>query len=551
MRGEGAAGEGRSGEGARRQPDQLRPVAQPDDACRGKRAQCVPPEGNRQGGRRGRRHQRSRERDTGQCDNEQDRVDPTREGERFSSCRRDRVHRSNTRKRASGRRKSGFADYSAPREQLRVAVMSADWVFIARLAGIGVFDPNGDQLGRVRETVAMLQLDRPPRVLGLVVEVQHRHRIFVPMGRVTRIEIDAVVLSTGMVNMRRFERRTHENLVLSELLDRSVRLSINGQRATIVDAAMERNRAQDWLITRLAVRVGANRITHRRGELQQLDWDDVDGLSLSDTQGTDSLLSVLSGMRPADVASALQDLPESRQRQVVAALDDERLADVFEELPEDDQVSLLSSLSDERAADILEAMNDDDAADLLGEMPADDQERLLKLMEPDEAAPVRRLMSYGDMTAGGLMTTEPVILPPDATVAEALALVRNPDLTPALAAQVFVVRPPQATPTGRFLGTVHLQRLLREPPSALVSASAVKDPDALRPDTPIAEITRHFATYNLLAAPVVDENERLLGAVSVDDVLDHLLPEDWRDIDADSTELEPATSTKHRPGTDG
>jgi Mg/Co/Ni transporter MgtE len=84
-----------------------------------------------------------------------------------------------------------------------------------------------------------------------------------------------------------------------------------------------------------------------------------------------------------------------------------------------------------------------------------------------------------------------------------------------------------------------------------VSASAVKDTDALRPDTPIAEITRHFATYNLLAAPVVDENERLLGAVSVDDVLDHLLPEDWRDIDADSTELEPATSAKHRTSTDG
>jgi Mg/Co/Ni transporter MgtE len=155
------------------------------------------------------------------------------------------------------------------------------------------------------------------------------------------------------------------------------------------------------------------------------------------------------------------------------------------------------------------------------------------------------------MTAGGLMTTEPVIMPPDATVAEALALVRNPDLAPALAAQVFVVRPPQATPTGRFLGTAHLQRLLREPPSALVSASTVKDTDALRPDTPIAEITRHLATYNLLAAPVVDENERLLGAVSVDDVLDHLLPEDWRDIDADSTELEPATFTKHRTSTDG
>ncbi len=178
-------------------------------------------------------------------------------------------------------------------------------------------------------------------------------------------------------------------------------------------------------------------------------------------------------------------------------------------------------------------MDDDDAADLLGEMTADEQERLLKLMEPDEAAPVRRLLSYGDYTAGGLMTSEPVILLPDATVAEALALIRNPDLTPAVAAQVFVVRPPQATPTGRFLGTAHVQRLLREPPSALVSGIVENDPTPLDPHTSITDITKHLATYNLVAAPVFDDNGRLLGAVSVDDVLDHLLPDDWRDSDSD------------------
>ena len=111
------------------------------------------------------------------------------------------------------------------------------------------------------------------------------------------------------------------------------------------------------------------------------------------------------------------------------------------------------------------------------------------------------------------MTSEPVILLPDATVAEALALVRNPDLTPALAAQVFVVRPPQATPTGRFLGTAHIQHLLREPPSALVSGVADVDLEPLAADASLADVTRYFATYNLVAAPVVDENDRLLGAV--------------------------------------
>jgi CBS domain-containing protein len=411
-------------------------------------------------------------------------------------------------------------------------VTSAGRIFLARLAGIDVFDPGGDQLGRVRDAVTMLRVDRqPPRVLGLVVELVHRHRIFVPMGRVTRIEPDQVVLASGTVNMKRFERRANEVLILAELLDRTVTVRESGATVTIVDAAMEHNRARDWVISRLAVRTTTGRI-RRRGQLFQVEWNEVDGLALTESrQGTDALLAMLADLRAADVAAALQDMTDKRRIEVATALDDERLADVLQEMDEDDQVSLLHSLADERAADVLEAMDDDDAADLLGEMSAADQERLLELMEPEEAAPVRRLMTYADYTAGGLMTSEPVIMLPDATVAEALARVRNPELSPALAAQVYVVRPPQATPTGRFLGTAHIQRLLREPPSALVSGLCEKDIGGLRPETPIEDVTRHLATYNLVAVPVVDDHDRLLGAVSVDDVLDHLLPEGWRDAD--------------------
>jgi Mg/Co/Ni transporter MgtE len=405
-------------------------------------------------------------------------------------------------------------------------------IFLARLAGIDVFDPGGDQLGRVRDAVTMLRVDRqPPRVLGLVIELVHRHRIFVSMGRITRIESDQVVLSSGTVNMKRFERRANEVLVLADLLDRTVTVVESGQKASIVDTAIEQNRSRDWVISRLAVRTQTGRI-RRRGELFQIEWNEVDGLALTESrQGTGALLAMFADLRAADVAAALQDMTDKRRIEIAAALDDERLADVLQEMDEDDQVSLLGSLGDERAADVLEAMDDDDAADLLGDMPAADQERLLELMEPEEAAPVRRLMTYADYTAGGLMTSEPVIMLPDATVAEALARVRNPELSPALAAQVYVVRPPQATPTGRFLGTAHLQRLLREPPSGLVSGICDKSTGALRPDTALDDVTRHLATYNLVAAPVVDDHDRLLGAVSVDDVLDHLLPEGWRDSD--------------------
>jgi Mg/Co/Ni transporter MgtE len=143
-------------------------------------------------------------------------------------------------------------------------------------------------------------------------------------------------------------------------------------------------------------------------------------------------------------------------------------------------------------------------------------------------------MSYEEHTAGGMMTTEPVILSPDATVADALAHVRHSELSPSLAALVYVVRPPLEPPTGRLLGVAHIQRLLREPPSTMVGHVLDTDIEPLRPTSSLEDCARHLATYNLVASPVVDQDGRLVGAVTVDDLLDHLLPENWRDTQADN-----------------
>jgi flagellar motility protein MotE (MotC chaperone)/sporulation protein YlmC with PRC-barrel domain len=410
-------------------------------------------------------------------------------------------------------------------------------VFLSHLSGIAVFDPNGDQVGRVRDVVVMLRLGgRPPRVLGLVVEVVSRRRSFLPMTRVTGVE-SGQVITTGVVNMRRFEQRPTETLVFGELLDRRVTLVESGEEVTVLDVAMAQLPARrDWQINKVFVRKGKGgalrRQMKRTGETLTVEWSAVTGFTLEEHgQGAENLLATFEQLRPADLANVLHHLSPKRRVEVAAALDDDRLADVLEELPDDDQVEIIGKLKEERAADVLEAMDPDDAADLLSELPEAEQERLLTLMEPQEAAGVRRLLSYEEHTAGGLMTTEPIVLRPDATVADALARVRNRELSPALAAQVFVCRPPEETPTGKYLGTAHFQRLLREPPFVLVSSVVDTDLRPLSPDTPLPAVTSYLATYNMVSVPVVDESGSLLGAVTVDDVLDHLLPEDWRETE--------------------
>jgi Mg/Co/Ni transporter MgtE len=313
------------------------------------------------------------------------------------------------------------------------------------------------------------------------------------------------------------------------MLDRKVTIRESGISGSVYDVAMEQNRSRDWVLSKVALQEGSKRFG-RKGQTHVVDWDEVDGLALpEEQQGATHLLAALEEMRPADLANVIHDLPAKRRREIAAALDDERLADVLEELPEEDQVEILGNLDQERAADVLEEMSPDDAADLIAELPKDTAERLLRLMEPEEAEDVRRLLSYEEKTAGGMMTTEPVILPPDATVADALARVRNAELTPSLAALVYVCRAPLEPPTGRLLGVAHIQRLLREPPSTMVGGVLDTDMDPLRPTATLEDVARHLATYNLVAAPVTDENGRLLGAITVDDLLDHLLPENWRD----------------------
>jgi len=405
-------------------------------------------------------------------------------------------------------------------------------VFVARLIGTSVFDPLGDEVGKVHDVVVLLQMRGEPRAVGFVIEVSSRRRVFLPLSRITAIEPGAVI-TTGLMNIRRFTQRHVETLVVGELLDRVVTMRDGSGNVTVRDVAIERDRGMDWKVTRLFVqRASSGPLGLRRGETFTVRPDEVSGLAASaDQQGATALLATLEDLKPADLADVMRDLPQDSQMRVAAELTDERLADVLEELGNEDAVALLSRLEAGRAAHVLDAMQPDDAADLVAELPQLKATELLGLMEPEEAEDVRRLMAYDDYTAGGLMTTEPIILPPESTVATFLAQSRKAEVPPALAAVGFVCRPPLESPTGKFVGMIHFQRALRERPQRMVGSIVDTDVDSVRPEDSIGTVTRLLATYNLTALPVLDDAGRLLGAVSVDDVLDHLMPDDWRVAD--------------------
>jgi len=409
--------------------------------------------------------------------------------------------------------------------------VSANRVFVARLAGCGVFDPLGDRVGKVIDVLVAYRNSGAPRTTGMLIEITGRRRVFVPIARVTSIA-PGQVITNGLIDLRRFTQRGQEVRIIAEMLGRKVNLKDGSGQATIEDLAIEQNKQKDWEVSDLFIRRPKTSATpFGRGATLFVEWNDVTEQQSEESQSAEQLIATYSDMLPADLASALMDLPEDRMIEVSQELDDERLADVLEELPEEEQIEIVQDLDDERAAEVLDLMQPDDAADLMQNLPEDRAEAILDLMDEEEADDIRRLMSFGEFTAGGLMTTEPVICSADATVAEAMALVRRKEVAPALAASVFVTLPPHETTTGRYLGMVHFQKLLRYPPHERLGALLDTDVEPVGADTHISKIHRTLANYNLVALPVVDKENRLIGVVTVDDVLDHLLPEDWRTED--------------------
>jgi CBS domain-containing protein len=389
------------------------------------------------------------------------------------------------------------------------------------LLKLPLLDVEGVAVGPVSDVVIgpILEADDGPAVRGFLAVVQRR-TIFISASRIGWLDARGLQMATGAVDVRPFRPRRDEHRA-SELIGRPH----GAETLRDIGLAPSEHLARSWVVATIALghrrRIGTRSATH------VVPWREAAEL-FQDRDEPESVRRIRA-MHPNDAARALLDLDVLARLEVVDGLTDEFLAAVLEELPEPDQVDLLGHLALTRAADVVEEMHPDDATDLLGELAAERREELLEEIEPARGARLKRLLSHDADSAGGLMTSDPIVVGPDTRVAEALARIRQPEVSMALAAQVFVTESPTQTPTGRYLGCVPFQRLLREPPgNAVTDCLDVKLADPIAPDVPEIVVAETLAAYNLVALPVCDQSGRLLGAVTVDDVLDRSLPTDWR-----------------------
>ena len=400
-------------------------------------------------------------------------------------------------------------------------LMAGDLIYAFRIMRLPLLDAGGAAIGRIDDIVVVPgRSGVAPRVTGFVATSQRR-RIFVNAHRVSSLDTEGARLRSWDVDLNPFKPRDGEQLLSANIIDRRVGAEV------VSDVALRPTigeRENGWEVAK--IRLTRRGVLGRRSTYRLVEWNEVSGLFAATTEMA-AEAARLRDLHPSDVAGVVRALPLSQRQLLAKEMDDDRLADLLEELPENEQLALIANLDLDRLIDVLEEMEFDDLADLLAEMPAQKRTEVLEAMDDEDADVVRSLLSYAPGTAGALMTPEIIIMGANATVAEALAQVRDPEWLVSIAAQVYVVQPPFKAPTGTYLGVVHIQRLLREPPGTELGRCVSKEP-TVTPNLSDREVAEFLASYNLLAVGVCDSAGRLLGAITVDDVLDRMLPADWR-----------------------
>ena len=403
-------------------------------------------------------------------------------------------------------------------------------LYLSQVLGRPVREVEGERVATLKDVIVRLGEDHPP-VTGLVARYRRRD-FFVPRARVARIDVSGVRLNSDILDLRRFARRDGEVLLAKDVLDKQL-IDVDGKRVVRVNDVQLIETGGEWLVTGADVtfaglwrRLTPHNFLGTNRPVEVIDWADVGYLATdAATVQLKSSRDKLARLHPVEIARLAEALSRHHGSEVIEALDDETAAETLEEMHAEDQARIIGDMEEERAADILEHMSPDEAADVLGDLPEEKAEDLLELMEGEEKADVAELLPYEDDEAGGLMTTEFVVLPKRLTVGEAIARLREMAETPNMIYYLYVV---EEENSWKLAGVIALRSLILADPSAPLSEVMRSDFQFARPRDSARDVAERIAEYNLLALPVVDDVGDLAGIVTVDDAMELLLPKDWR-----------------------
>ena len=404
-------------------------------------------------------------------------------------------------------------------------------LYLSQVLGRPIRDLEGERVATVKDVIVRLGADDHPPVTGLVARYRRRD-FFLSRWRVSELNQQGVRLNSDILDLRPFVRREGEVLLARDVLDKQL-IDVDGKRVVRVNDVQIIETTTDWRVTGADVslqglwrRLAPAGFVGTRRPVEVLDWADVGFLATdAATVQLKSSSDKLSRLHPVEIARLAEALSYHHGSEVVESLDDETAAETLEEMPAEHQARILSDMDEERAADILEWMSPDEAADVLGDLPEEKAEELLGLMEGEEQADVAELLPYEDDTAGGLMTTEFVTLPRQLTVGEALARLRDMAETPNMIYYLYVVEQEESW---KLSGVIALRSLILGDPSMPLEEVMRTEFQKATPDESASEVAQKIAEYNLLALPVVDESDEILGIITVDDAMEILLPKDWR-----------------------
>jgi CBS domain-containing protein len=404
---------------------------------------------------------------------------------------------------------------------------------LSSLAGSSLLDSAGERLGRVDDVIARLDLADPlPPVIGLRASIGGR-LLFVPANRIARLEPGSAHTSTTKLNLAQFERRPGEVLLRSDVLGHSM---INVNTARLVRAGEVELTHEDgtWRVAGIDASLGARfrRLLPRRARGEEgahaafVPWPELEPfVGHVPTSRLRLAHRRIAQLHPAQIADLVEAASHEEGEEILEAVgqDKELEADVFEELDDEHQLEFLDQRSDREIAAVLSRMASDDAADLLLEIKQDRRLPVLDMLPAAKQRKIKGLLGYNPSTAGGVMSPDFVSVSRDATVATAVAAARAHDIAPEQLHTILLTGA-----DGALNGTVTAGELLRAEPSQTLESIAEHNPTSIGAEAEIPEVARLMTDYNLVSLPVLDGDGRPIGVVSVDDILELTLPEQWR-----------------------